>query len=140
MPDLIYNNFFRDNPDGSIDLDTDTIKVMLCTSAYTPAAAHDFKDDITNEITGTGYTAGGATLANKDVTLDGNEGKFDSDDVIWTSSTLTARYAVIYKDTGVAATSPLIAVWDFVQDKTSNNSDFKITWDTSGILRFKKGA
>lgn len=55
--------------DGSIDLDTDTLKMALTTSSYTPAPnTHDFFDDITNEVTGTGYTAGGASLASKTLT------------------------------------------------------------------------
>jgi len=137
MADLTYNSFYKDIADGTIDLDTDTIKVMLTTSDYTPDASHDFKDDITNEVSGTGYTAGGATLQNASVTLDGSESKFDADDVTWSSSTITARYAVMYKSTGDDATSPLIACWDFGSDKSSSNSDFTIVWDSSGILRFK---
>ena len=61
MADVIYNAYKKGLGDGAIDWLNDTIKVMLVTSAYTPDQdAHDFKDDITNEISGTGYTAGGA--------------------------------------------------------------------------------
>lgn len=122
---------------GSIDLDTDTIKVMLVTSAYTPDQdVHDYKDDITNEVSGTGYTAGGATLANKTVTQDNtdNEGVFDADDVTWSSSTITARGAVLYKDTGTASTSPLICYFDFGSDKSSSNGNFTIQWNAEGII------
>lgn len=137
MADVIYNSFKKKIMDGSIDLDTDTIKVMLVTSSYTPDQdVHDFKDDVTNEVSGTGYTAGGATLANKTVTQDNvdNEGVFDADDVTWASSTITARGAVIYKDTGVAATSPLICYIDFGSDKSSNNGNFTIQWNTEGVM------
>jgi hypothetical protein len=123
--------------DGSIDLDTDTIKVALVTSSYVPDQdAHDFFDDVTNEVTGTGYTAGGASLANKAVTADNtdNEGVFDADDVTWSTSTITARGAVIYKSTGTASTSPLIAYIDFGADKSSSAGDFKIQWNSEGIL------
>lgn len=49
-----------------IDLLDDTIKLMLTTSSYSPDyGAHDYKDDVTNEVSGTNYTAGGATLASK---------------------------------------------------------------------------
>jgi hypothetical protein len=75
--------------DGSVDLDTDTIKVMLVTSSYTPNQdTHDFKDDVTNEVAGAGYAAGGATLANETVTADNtdNEGVVDADDVSWAAS------------------------------------------------------
>jgi len=60
-----YASGFTKVYNKEVDLDTDAIKVMLCSSAYTPdRAAHDYKNDITNEVTGSGYTAGGATLAN----------------------------------------------------------------------------
>jgi len=137
MADVIYNSFKRKIMDGSIDLDTDTIKVALVTSSYTPDQdAHDFFDDVTNEVSGTGYTAGGTTLANKSVTADNtdNEGVFDADDITWAASTITARGAVIYKSTGTPSTSPLIAYLDFSTDKTSSAGTFAVTWNSEGIL------
>lgn len=137
MADVIYNSFKRDIMNGSIDLDTDTIKVALVTSAYTPDQdAHDNFDDITNEVYGTGYTAGGATLANKAVTADNtdNEGVFDADDVTWSTSTITARGAVLYKSTGTASTSKLICYFDFGSDKVSSAGNFTIQWNAEGIL------
>ena len=53
----------QNNGTAVVDYDTDTIKVMIVTSAYTYSAAHDFKDDITNEVSGTNYTAGGTAVA-----------------------------------------------------------------------------
>lgn len=137
MADLIYNSFKRDIMNGGIDLDTDTIKVALVTSAYTPNEdTHDNFDDVTNEVTGTGYTAGGATLASVTVTADttDNEGVFDAADVTWSTSSITARGAVIYKSTGTASTSKLICYLDFVTDKTSSSGDFVIQWGSEGIL------
>jgi hypothetical protein len=137
MADVIFNSFKKKIMDGSIDLDTDTIKVALVTSIYTPDQdAHDFFDDITNEVSGTGYTAGGASLANKAVTADNtdNEGVFDADDVTWGSSTITARGAVLYKSTGTASTSPIIAYIDFGSDKVSSAGNFMIAWAAEGIL------
>lgn len=138
MATVIYNSFKKKIMDGSIDLDTDTIKVALCSSSYTPDQdAHDFFDDITNEVAASGtYSAGGATLANKAVTADNtdNEGVFDADDVSWTSATITARYAILYKSTGTAATSPLIAAIDFGSDQSSSTGTFTITWSSEGIL------
>jgi len=137
MANIIYNAFKKLIMDGTIDLDTDTIKVMLVTSGYTPSQDNDdYIDDVTNEVAGTGYTAGGAELANKSVTQDNvdNEGVFDADDVIWANSTITARGAVLYKDTGTPATSPVIAYLDFTEDKSSNNGDFKIEWGSEGVL------
>lgn len=137
MADIIYNSFKKKIMDGSIDLDTDTIKVALVTSSYTPNQdTHDFFDDVTNEVSGTGYTAGGASLANKAVTADNtdNEGVFDADDVTWSTSTITARGAVIYKSTGTASTSALICYLDFGSDKTSTAGNFTIAWNAEGIL------
>lgn len=140
MASLIYNSYKTAliNNDTKINLeDTDTIKVALVTSTYTPSAdSHDFFDDVTNEVSGTGYSAGGATLGTKTVTQDNtdDEGVFDAADTTWTTSSITARGAVIYKSTGVASTSPLIAYIDFAADKTSDGGTFQITWPAEGIL------
>jgi hypothetical protein len=122
-----------------IDFVTDTIKVLLATSSYTPDQdAHDYKNDVTNEVSGTGYTAGGATLANKTeaYTAGTNVHKLDADDVLWPSSTITARYAVLYLDTGTPSTSPLIGYVDFGADVSSTAGNFQITWSAAGIATF----
>jgi hypothetical protein len=127
--------------DGSIDLDTDTIKVVLVTSSYTPNIdTHTQYSHITNQVTGTGYTAGGATLANKSVAVDttNDRAKFDADDTTWTTASITARGAIIYKYVDNAGspddTSPLICYKDFGADVTSTNADFTIKWHADGIL------
>jgi hypothetical protein len=137
MANVIYNGFKKNIANGGINLASDTIKVALVTSAYTPDQdAHEFFSSVTNEVTGSGYTAGGATLASKTVTQDntGNAGVFDAADVTWASSTITARAAIVYKSTGTASTSALIAYIDFGADKSSSSGDFVITWGSSGIL------
>lgn len=137
MASLIYNSFKRDIMNGGIDLDTDTIKVALVTSTYTPDQdAHDNFDDVTNEVSGTGYTAGGATLGSVTVTADNtdNEGVFDAADTAWATSTITARGAVVYKSTGVASTSKLICYFDFGSDQVSTAGTFTITWNAEGII------
>ena len=122
-----------------IDWDTDTVKVALLDNTHTPAQdTHDYFDDVSaDEVSGTGYTAGGATLANKSVgyTAGTNVTKFDADDVSWGSSTITARYAVLYVDTGGASsTDPLIGYVDFGEDVSSSSGTFSITWDAAGIF------
>lgn len=138
MASLLYNSFKRDIMNGSLDLDTDTIKIMLVTASYVPNEdTHTKRSDITNEVSGTGYSAGGATLANKSVTADNtdNEGVFDADDVSWTSSTITARGAVLYKSRGGASSADeLIAYIDFGSDKSSSAGTFTISWDAEGII------
>ena len=138
MASALYNSFKRDIMNGAIDLDTDTIIVMLVTVTYSQDIdAHSKRSDITNEVTGTGYTAGGAALANKAVTADNtdNEGVFDADDLAWTTSTITARGAVLYKARGGASSADeLIAYIDFAADKVSTAGTFTIAWNAEGII------
>ncbi len=139
MADIIYDSFLGDVAKGNIDLDTDTIKCLLVTSSYTPDRAHDKRDDITNEVTGTGYTTGGAEVGSKAVTVDGvnHLAKFDGADVTWADSTITARGAVLYKARGGASSADeLIGYWDFGSDKSSSAGPFTVQWNTSGILTY----
>lgn len=138
MASALYNSFKRDIMNGAIDLDTDTIHVALVTSTYTQDIdAHTKFSDITNEVSGTGYTAGGAALASKVVAVDNtnDRGSFDAADSSWTSSSITARAAIIYKKRGGAASADeLIAYIDFGANKTSDGGTFLITWHANGII------
>lgn len=134
---LLYGSFPGKLANKEIDWDTDTIKVALCTSSYTPAQdTHDYFNDVTNEVSDTGYTAGGATLGSKtaNYTSGTNTWAFDAADVTWGSSSITARYAVIYCSTGTGSTSALIGYVDFGEDKVSSSGNFVITWNASGIF------
>lgn len=131
-----YGNAFKAAFNKQIDFDSDTVKVALVTSSYSfDQDAHDFFDDITNEVTGTGYTAGGATLASCTVTYTGasNTLALDAADVSWSSSTITARGAVVYVSTGTASTSPLLCFVDFGANVSTTSGTFTITWDSAGI-------
>jgi len=137
MANVVYNYTKAELLRGHIALDSDTIKVALVTSSYSPDIdTHENFDDITNEVSGTGYTAGGAALANKAVTKDttDDEGVFDADDLTWSSASITARGAILYKDTGTPATSQLLAYIDFAEDKSASGGDFVIQWNAEGIL------
>lgn len=141
MANLLYNSFKGSIGDGSVDWDDNsgtTIKVMLVTSSYAvDIDNHTVKSDILNEISGTGYTAGGAAILNRTVTIDNtnNVAHYDGDDVTWVSSTITAAFGIIYKDTGVDTTSPLIAYIDFGGNKSSSAGDFTIQWNVDGIFK-----
>ena len=140
MASKMYGQFLAKALNKEIDWDSDSIKVMLVGSGYTPNQdTHDYLDDVVaNEVTGTGYTAGGQALAGKTITYDGtnNVVVLDANDVTWATSTITARYAVIYDDTPATnATKPLIGYVDFVSDQSSNAGNFVITWDATGIIR-----
>ena len=120
-----------------IDWGTDTIMVSLHSSSYTPSqSAHDYWDDATGEITGTGYTAKGQALGTKTETFSSNVKQFDAADVVWATSTITARYAVVYDQVSVttASLNPLIAYVDFGEDVVSTGGNFTITWDSTGVF------
>ena len=133
-----YGKAFEHAFNKLIDFDTDTIKVSLHTSTYTPDQdADDYWDDCDNEVSGTGYTHEGATLANASITYTAgtNVLKLDGDDVTWSSSEITARYAVVYVRETEDNASPLICYIDFGEDKSSDGGDFTITWHEDGICK-----
>ena len=115
----------------------DTYKVKLLTAA-TFDATHTTLTATggTEATTGTGYTAGGATLANVAVTtVTTNDAKFDADDVTWTASggSITASYAILYNDTDTD--DPPVAFIDFGgSESASDGTDFLIVWNASGIF------
>lgn len=120
-----------------VDWVTDTIKVTLHTATYVPNQdTHVFASDLTNELaTGGGYTVGGITLASKTTAYDAttNQTRLDAADVTWTAMSNTFRYAVVWKDTGTAATSPLIGFVD-LGATTITGTDFTIQWAATGIV------
>lgn len=140
MASKMYGSLIAKAFNKEVDYDTDTIKVALVSSAYVPNQdTHDYWDDVAaNEITGTGYTAGGQALTGKTVTYDAatNVTVFDANDAVWENTTLTARYAVIYDDSGATnAQKALLGYVDFGSDQSSANGAFTVTWDATGIIR-----
>lgn len=134
MASLIYNSALRDEATGAIDYDTDTFKVMLTTSAYTENKdTHTKRSDVTNEVVGTGYTAGGNTVT---VTVPAIDTANDRLDVAlggttWPTSTITARKAVYYKSRGGASSADeIIAVVDFGADVVTAAGTFTLTAST----------
>jgi len=122
--------------DLALDLDdttADRFKAMLVTSSYTPNfGTHDFKSDVTNEVSGTGYDAGGKSLSSVTLTQSGGTITFDAANLTWASSTITARGAVVYDDS--LTNDPLICYIDFGADKSSSSGDFVLTFNASGIF------
>lgn len=122
----------------AINLATDTVKLMLLTSSHTPDAdAEVFIDDVSaNEVAASGtYSAGGVTITQTGSTDDtDDEGVFDGDNVSFTSATITARYGVVYKDTGTPSTSPIVCIIDFGSNQTSTAGTFAIAFAAEGIL------
>lgn len=137
MASGIYNIWKSEIMKKTVDMVNDTIKVMLLNNSHSFNADHDEKADIVaNEISGTGYSAGGATLGSKAVTVDNtdDEGVFDAADVSWTTASFTAYHAVIYDDTLTSPADMLICSIDFGGAQTVTAATFTITWAAEGII------
>lgn len=106
---------------------TNSASFTAATTAYTA----------TNEVSGTGYSAGGGTLTNVTPTTSGTTAFADFADLTFSTATITARGALIYNDT--ASGDPTVVVLDFGGDKTSTAGDFTIVFPTadasSAIIR-----
>ena len=107
----IYDSFLEFMGDNTIDMDGDTFKVALYTSASNAATiTNGDKAALTNEVANAnGYTTGGNTLASVTWSQTSGTVTFDSADTVWTASggSIVARYAVIYSDTSI--TDKLVA-------------------------------
>lgn len=139
----MYDNFphllLENSLEGSI-LSQD-INCALLANTYTPNQNTHvyFSDVLSHEVSGTGYTHLGVTLASKTCTNSAHVTTFDAADVQWATSTITARYAVLFYnksgDTDHTA-SVLIGYVDFGSDAMSTGGTFTISWSASGIMNF----
>jgi len=137
MASLIYDSFMQDLASAAVVPTTDTFYVMLVTSSYVPNKATDTtRANVTNEVSATGYTSGGAASACT-VTLNtsANTLTLSYADVVWTiTGSLTARAGVIYKRRGGASSADnLVGYVDFGSDATCSNSTFTFHM-TSGLV------
>ena len=89
----------------------------------------------TNECTGTGYTAAGATLAGRAQDyINTTNHRLSATNATWTSATIASiRYAVVYE----TATSLIRFVYDLASDYSVTNGTFTITWNTDGLVKVK---
>ena len=117
--------------DGEMDFSSDTAqsyKIALYTSSASLDAATTAYTT-SNEVSGTGYTAGGNTLTISTApTTSGTTAFLSFDTTTWSTATITARGALIYQGGG---STPAVAVLDFGGDKTSTAGDFQITFPTA---------
>lgn len=145
MASLVYNTAKRDLMNGTIDLDTNDIRVMLVKTSYTEDDAHTFVDDATandpasHEVVATNYVR--KALASEAVVVDqpNNRAEFDAADVVWTAlggaTNDTVKGAVVYKHNAADTAAELICFIDFPSDFATNGSDLTIQFDAQGILQ-----
>lgn len=129
-----FNQFYEGLVDAQFDWVADDVNCCLLTDSWTPDRTLDFYSELTNELAnGDGYTTGGEALTTKAVDTAANIIYLDADDISWTfSATKAFRYAVIYKDTGVAATSRLI--WYIDLTAQSLSGQYTIQLNALGLI------
>lgn len=125
---------------AQIDLDSDSFKAMLTTSSqsidatFAGSSTNCRKADLTAEVSGTGYTAGGTAIT-MSVTRSTGTVTVDSTDPQWTTATITAKYLIIYDDTN--ANKDLLGFYDLDTGGGSVSSTagtFQVTVNASGLF------
>lgn len=136
----VYGKGVTHLDNGDVNWASDTIKLALCTSSYTPnQGTHEFFSDVTNEIAaGGGYSSGGFSLSGKARSYDSTtrEDRFDADDLSVAALTPASpfRYGIVYKSTGTAGTSELLAYINFGADQDPAGLPFAIQWAATGVF------
>lgn len=130
---------------GKMDFvaDSASMKCALMATDFTGAnqslSVADFWSDVSayEQTSTSGYTAGGKTVGTTAITPGSTSNKTvkysASSSVVWTTATLTARGAVVYKAVAAASDSPVMFFLDFGADVPANSGDFTITWHTDGM-------
>lgn len=138
MASVFVNSYKVRAAKGNIAFLTDTIKfALLNTTHVTNIDTQEFWSDVSaNEVSGSGYTAGGVAATNKTVTLDttNDRGVMDCDDPAWAAITAAnIRYCAVYKDTGTPSTSPILGIIDLGGAQTQNGASFTVVLAATGL-------
>lgn len=131
MASIIYDSFLADLAAGSCTT-ASTYKAMLVSSSYSEdRGAHSKRSSITNEISGTGYTAGGASVTvSASLNTTTHKLTLTIGAVSWASSSITARKLIVYRARGGASSADeLVACIDNGTDLVSSSST--MTWNAS---------
>lgn len=140
MASTNFTNFTRALATAGHNFSSDSLKVLLVSSVPSETNLDSWanRSDVTNEITGTGYTAGGIAQAYTLNALDttNNRQSITMTNITsgWTTATFTTVGAIIYKDTGSAATDKLIQFVDFSGSQSVSSGTFGITYTTDLLI------
>ena len=131
MASLIYDSALYDALTGAIDFGADDFKALLVGPGYLPdKATHARRADVTDEIKGKGYQAGGGSVAVAARQADGDTA-ISLGGALWTAATLSASGAVYFKTRGgPAADDELVAYIDFRGPVKATNGDFRLDAST----------
>lgn len=139
MASTVFTNFARNLCIARHNFGSDTLKTLLVSSVPSEANLDAWiaRSDVTNEITGTGYTAGGVaqafTFPAVDTTNNRQALTLTNLSPGWTTATFSALGAIPYKNSGTASTDYLIEFVDFGGTVTCTAGNFSITY-TSDLL------
>jgi hypothetical protein len=118
-----------------------SVKALLCSASYTPNQdTHKYRSDLTNELsTAGGYTAGGVVLGTKSTpyTALTKTMALLCANIVYSAVTLSARYCIIYLDTGVSGTSPLISYIDFGSTQSPSSQNLQLTINAAGLITYQ---
>ena len=136
MAAVKFNNFVQNLGRGVMDLNSDTLKVMLTNTA--PSASNSVKGDLTEIAAGNGYTAGGTAIGTTAYSQTAGVATLSGNDVTFTASGGSIgpfRYAVVYDDTPTSPADPLIAYQDYGSAITlAAGGTFTVDFPSSVIL------
>lgn len=121
---------------GEVNLNSDTIQAVLLTSLYTFDSTHTSYSDLDNEVTGTGYTAGGETVPANSITLSGNTATFTATNVAWEDLDITsagARYIALYCISH--SSNIMVCIDDLSTDYDPAGDTFVVQINANGILK-----
>ncbi len=123
-------------PTSGLESET-AVKVLMVTDSEAPNFdTHDFRNDITAEVTGTNYTAGGVAITSTELTLSSGVLTYDAADASWASSTIANAMAAVgyFARGGASSADELVFLSDFVSAASSSSGTFTIQWSASGIF------
>ena len=121
---------------AGVSLEAETHKQLLVQDGYThDYTLHDFRDDITNEVAGTGYTAGGVVCTGTELTIASAILTFDMIDTVFPTVTISdAMGGVFYFLIGTAGTDMLILLQDFITSASATAANFTIQHAGGGVF------
>ena len=138
MASGVYGPFLRDvftNAKAFALNASDTVRWQPVADAYTPDFDnHDEEADITNEVTGTGYTTGGVALGLPTFAIASGFATFDASDIAHPATTLAGIEGLVLFDDTIAG-DPLLCAFDFGATFNTVAGTFAVTWSASGIWR-----
>lgn len=123
-------------PTNGLESET-AVKVLMVTDSEVPNFdTHDFRNDVVQEVTGTGYTAGGVVITGTELTLSGGVLTYDANDASWAGSTIANAMAAIgyFGRGGASSADELVFLSDFVTAASSSSGTFAIQWNAAGIF------